>query len=377
MGSSRYLLQRMRGDGTQGEFLHTEVPLTDVSVTENLSATNELTATITPAMATMKDVNGQPLFDEWATAIWEERDGLIRGGGVITHCSMVGSKFQLQCIGMHGYIFGMPYTESWFGVEIDPFDVYREVWRHVQAQPGGNINLQIPADQKTGLKIGTKLDQVEFDTQNGPVSFESGPVKLNWYETHDLGSFVQDLSENTPFDYREINEWNAAQNGIDHRMELGYPRLGRRLTDMRFVVGENIIAVPQIDRDGTRYASDTLVLGAGSGRTMIKGYAHQDTGKLRRVLVDDSKQIRSLTAADQRARSLLKIAMVSGSLTSIVVRNHPNAEVSAIRPGDEAFIQIDGDWGDVAFWCRVTSIQRSPDKSDDATLTVIRSDQVA
>jgi hypothetical protein len=376
MSGWRYLLQRLHGDGTQGPFLHTELPLTDVSITNNLSATNELTAAISPALASVKDSTGKPLFDEWGTLIWAEADGQIRGGGIVSKLGQVGSKYQIQCIGKHGYIFDLPYTESWFGVEVDPLDVYREVWRHVQAQPDGNIGLQIPAT-KTGLKIGTKLEQVEFDTQNGPVSFEAGPVKLNWYETHDLGQFVQNLADDTPFDYRQFDEWNSDGTGVNSRIELGYPRLGRRLTDMRFVVGENILIEPSVDRDGLTYASDVLVLGAGSGRTMIKGYAHQATGKVRRVRVVEDKALRSLTAANQRAKSVLKTALVSGSVASVTLRNSGMAPTSAIQPGDEIYLQIDGDWEDVAFWCRVTSIQLSPEKNDDATLSVIRSDQVA
>lgn len=371
MSGWRYLLQRLRGDGTEGEFLDIDLPLTDVQIKNGLSSTNELTGKIAPGIPRLKG-----LFDEWGTAIWAEAAGEIRGGGIITQIQPAGEQLQLQCVGMHGYIFGMPYTESWFGVEIDPADVYREVWRHVQAQPDGNIGLQIPADFKTGLKIGTQLDQVEFDTQSGPVSFEAGPVKLNWYETHDLGQFVTDLATNTPFDYRETNSWNAAGDGVIHQVELGYPRLGRRLTDMRFVFGENIVQTPSIGRDASKYASDVLVLGAGSGRTMIKGYAHQASGKLRRVLVDDSKQIRSLTAADQRARLLLKTSLVSGELTTVTLRNTGMAPTAAIRPGDEAYIQIESDWDSAAFWCRIMSVTLSPDAGDDAVLGLIRSDQV-
>lgn len=370
----RYLLQRMNGDGTQGEFIHTELPLSDVSLTSNLSATDELTATCSPALAAMKDSAGNPIFTEYGTAIWAEDDGDIKGGGIVVHSSAAGPKWSLQCTGLHGYAYGMPYTDSWFGVEIDPFDVYREVWRHLQAKEGGNLGLSIPQTIKTGLKIGVELEQAEFDTQSGPISFEAGPVKLNWYDTHDLGNFIADLVKSTPFDYRENHAWSGSD--IVHWMELGYPRLGRRLEEMRFVVGENIFVPIDVDRDGTAYASEVMLLGAGSGRTMIRGYAAQNTGKLRRVRVLEDKAVKSVTKANTLAAFDLKASLITNDITSVQVADHPHARIAGIRPGDEIRLQTDGEWQDLDVWCRVLSKTITPDASDTATLGLILSDKV-
>lgn len=376
MAGWRYLLQRHNGT-SWAEFLHTDLPLTDVSVTTTNTGTDELTAKISPALGSMRDTAGKPLFDEWGTAIWAESDGQIVGGGVVVNSTSVGQEWQLRSIGLAGYPFGLPYTGSWFGVEIDPLDVYRKIWTDIQAEPGGNLGVVVDP-LKTGLKIGVELSQVEFDTQNGPVSFESGPVKLNWYETHDLGPIITSLADTTPFEYRERHSWNAAGTGIDHRIELGYPRLGRRLTDMRFVYGENIFEPPSIERDGAQYASDILVLGAGNGRTMIKGYAHQNTGKIRRVLVDEQKQIKSLTTANTRAAMRLRKALILDEVGTVTVRDSAMASVAGIQPGDEFFLQTDSDWNeDLSFWVRVQSKTVTPDQSDDAQLTVVRSDQVS
>lgn len=376
MAGWRYLLQRHTGSGW-GDIIHTDLPLQNVSVTSNLTATDELTAEVSPALGSMRDSAGRPIFDEWGTAIWAELDDQIVGGGIVVNSTAVGPKWSLRCIGLAGYPYGLPYTGSWFGVGVDPLDVFRKVWTDIQAEPGGNLEVVVDP-LLSGLKIGVELKQVDFDTQNGPVSFEAGPIKLNWYETHDLGTFVSNLADETPFEYRERHAWNSAGTGLTHRIELGYPRLGRRITDMRFVYGENIFETPSIERDGSQYASDILVLGAGSGRTMIKGQAHQATGKIRRVLVDEQKQIKSLGSANGWAMARLKKALILDTVSSVTVRDSALASVSGIQPGDEFFLQTDSDWNeDLAFWVRVESKTLSPDASDDAVLSIVRSDQVS
>lgn len=372
----RYLLQRHNGSAGWGEFIHTDLPLINPSITLGLSSTDELTASVSPALAGLKDDLGRPLFDEWGTAIWAENDGDIRGGGIVTKSTLNGPRLEVRCIGLAGYPYGMPYTGSgYLGVEVDPADVWRAAWSHLQSFSDGNLELEIPSTFKTGLKIGTKLQQIEFDTESGPISFESGPIKMNWYETHDLGEFISDLAEATPFEYREKHWWEGSE--IKHALEPGYPRVGRRLTDMRFALGENILASPSIEGDGSKYASDALVLGAGNGRTMIKGYAHNDTGKIRRVMLDERKNIKSISAANSRAYGLVKAALVSGSVSTVTLRNHPHAPVTAIKPGDEIPLNLKDDWIDTLLWCRIQSIQLNPETSDDAVLSLVRSDQVA
>ena len=370
----RYLLQRYTESGW-GEFLHTELPLSNISVTNNLSATDELTAEVSPAMAGLKDSAGNPLFDEWGTAVWAEEDGDIKGGGILVSSQAKDATWGLRCIGLSGYPYGMPYTGTGYvGVEVDPLDVVRAAWTHLQSQPWGNLELEIP-DLKTGLKIGTKMEQIEFDTENGPISFEAGPIKMNSYETHDLGNFIGDLVEETPFDYREVHWWDGSE--IRHKLDWGYPRLGRRLTDYRFVLGENILAEPSIDRDGSRYASGALVLGAGNGRTMIRGYAHRNSGKIRRVHVIEKKNLRSITAANRYAEQYIKTSIVSGSVTTVTLVDRGDGVARAIRPGDEIPLNLTTDWQQLVIWCRVNSVNYTPDTSDDVTLNIVRSDQVS
>lgn len=372
-GDWRFILQGIDGSGTPGPILHPDLPLYGVSITEALNATNELTATISPQDDALQDA-----LVEWGVCIWAEAAGQIRGGGILTHTETQGSAIQLEVMGKHGYAYGLPYisTTSYNGVEVDPLDVYRLIWAHIQSASGGNVGLQIPND-KTGLKIGVELEQVEFDTSEGPVSFEAGPYQLNYWETHDLGKNIDDLSADTPFDFREISEWSG--NLITSRMELAYPRFNKRRTDLRFVVGENVIVQPRVTGQGDEWGSEILVLGAGEGRTMIRGYATQDRGgRLRRVQVVEDKDLKSITAANVRAANLIKAQILIGDLTELTILDHENAPLGSVRPGDEIDLQLDYDWQTgKGFSVRVQKVQYSPDEGNNYVLSVVRADKVS
>lgn len=372
-GDWRYILQAIDGSGAPGAILHPDLPLTGVSVTTGLNSTDELTATLTPFSRAIKES-----LVKWGACIWAEAAGKIRGGGILVHTETTGAAINLECMGFHGYAYGMPYinAQSYNGVEVDPLDCYRLVWAHIQSATGGNLGLQIP-DLKTGLKIGTELQQVEFDTEDGPVSFESGPWQLNRWETHDLGKKIDDLQADTPFDFREIHEWSGSN--IVHRMEIAYPRFNVQRKDLRFVVGENVIIQPTVEEAGDEWASEMMVLGAGEGRTMIFGHASLPRGnRLRRVTVVEDKDIKSITTANTRAYNLLKARMQIANLTEFTVLDHQLAPMGAVRPGDSVFISLDYDWQEgEGFWVRVDRIQYSPDEGNNYTLSVTRSDRVA
>lgn len=372
-GDWRYILQAIDGSGNPGAILHPDLPLTGVSVTTAVNATDELTGSITPFSRAIKES-----MVEWGCCIWAEASGQIRGGGILVHTETTGAALAIECMGLHGYAYGLPYTSgtSYNGVEVDPLDVYRTIWNYIQAQQGGNIGLTLP-DLKTGLKIGVELAQGEFDTQEGPISYESGPYQLNFWDTHDLGKAIDDLAADTPFEFREINEWDG--DIIAHRMDLAYPRFNVQRKDLRFVVGENVIIQPKVSMAGDDYANELELLGAGEGRTMVRGSASLPRGnRLRRVVVVEDKAIKSLTTAGTRAYNLLKARIEIGDLTEFTVLDHPLAPIGSVRPGDEVFISLDYDWQEgEGFWVRVRSIQYSPDEGNNYVLTVLRSDKVA
>jgi hypothetical protein len=376
-GDWRFILQGIDGSGTPGPILHPDLPLIGVSITEAVNATNEMKATLSP-----RDKLIKPMLENWGALIWAEAAGKIRGGGLLVHHQTTGNSIALEIMGLAGYPHGMPYgpnrSDSIFFVEEDPLNIYRHIWTYLQGKPGGNLGVTVDP-LLTGLKIGVELEQGEFDTEEGPISYESGPYKLNWYETHDLGKNIDDLAADTPFEFRELNTWNAAGDGVDTRIQLAYPRFSARRTDLRFVVGDNIIVPPSVSHSGDEWCNELMLLGAGEGRTMILGSASLPRGnRVRRVAVEEDKTIKDAKVANTRAYNLLKARIEMGDITSVTVLDHQMAPFGSVQSGDEIYLSLDYDWQEgEGYWVRVQSITYSPDQGNNSVFSVVRSDKVA
>ena len=376
MSDWRYIAQRLNGDGT-GTLLDTDLPLSDVTITKVFSGPASIQATVTPAVRRLLASDGDPILEEWSTAVYADNGGSELVGGIVDSMTKAGPAFGFGARGFSGYLAGMPYDGSIFFVEKDPLDIACHIWDHVQGKPKGNLGLRIDRKTKTGKQIGQELKQVEFDTQAGPVSFEAGPYKLNWWETLDLGKNLDDLANDTPFDYREWHRWNSTRTDIEHYLDWYYPRIGRRRDDLRFVLGENIIPVPTENFDGQDYASEVWVNGAGEGRTMFRGLAlRQGEKRLRRPQVVEDKSLKSIRAVQARAQRELALRLGRGDIASVVVSDHKHARIGSWMEGDEVRVQGDGPWGDFDLWCQVLSTTITPADPTNVTVNLLRADKI-
>lgn len=375
----RYFATRLHGDGTE-TMLDPDLPLEDVTIEDVLSGHGALSGKIEPVYARLLAPDNQPLFQEWSTAIYAENDGDIRGGGILTHSGFNGPVWELEATAFSGYPIDLPYTGGGYkGIKVDPIDVVRVIWDHIQSQPGGNIGLEIDGTDTNGeVTIGTELKQVEFDTESGPVSFESGPYKLNWYSDHNLASNIDALALDTPFDYHEKHSW-LSDGTIRHFLRIGYPALGRRREDLRFVHGVNIFDSVSVERDGDLYASGTMVLGAGEGAAMVRAIREQvkrPGGRLRRVAVVVDDTIKSRKRAESRADAENQWRSRLDEVESVIVHDHPNAPLGSVNVGDEIRIEGQGDWIGVDMWVRVLGISYQPANGQVAEYIIARTDKL-
>lgn len=376
--SWRYFATRLTGNGENSDVLVHELPLAGVSVETVLSGPNSLSGTIAPRFARLVGDDGRPVLEEWGTCVWAEADGSIIGGGILVDSGFNGPEWSIDCMGFTGYPKDLPYTDSNFWVETDALDIYRDVWEHVQGKPGGNLGLEFDT-LKSGVLIGTTRKVREFDPEDdpdtGPTYFESGPYRLAWYQDHDIGGRLDDLAEQTPFDYRERHFWEG--DTIRHHIDLGYPKLGRRRENLRFEIGVNV-APPSVNPNGEEYASESLVLGAGEGRTMVRGYAVRKDNRLRRVRVVTAPHIRHAKQANKRARREVARGGVGiADIEELVVADHPHAPLGSYQVGDEILVEGDVAWmDDVDTWVRILGISYSPEDGNDASLSVVRTDKI-
>lgn len=377
MSEWRYLAQRLNGNGT-GTFLDHAVPLTDVGIELSLSSPDVLEASISPEAQRLKAPDGRPLFEEWSTAIYAEKDGDIRFGGILADSTFGKSEWGLTCVGFMGYANEMPYTgPGQFFVNTDTLDIVRAIWGHIQAQPRGDIGLHLDS-KLSGRRVGSTLASEEYDPEGGSggLTLESQAYKLAWYQDFDLLGNIHKLAEETPFDYRERHRWNDQHTDILHRIEFGVPTLGRRRTDLRFAIGENVLVTPQVRHDGTAFASEAYVLGAGEGSSMVRGFARRESPRLRRVSVLSDPSVRQASLASSMAWTEATWRSRIENLESIIVRDTDMAPIGSIELGDEIYLTGQGGWVEIDDWYRVLSIRVNTSVGEAMELTVRRADRL-
>lgn len=369
----RHIATRLNGDGTE-TLLTGDVPITGATHREDLSGPGEIRGTIAPEIARLKTDKDEPIFVPWSTAIYAEKDGHLRAGGILDGFKERGPNLTLSCVGFTGYLQGQPYNGIRSEVDVDPLDMARHLWQHKQAMTGGNLGLLLDST-KSPVRIGSVLEQVEFTTDAGEeVSFEAGPYTLQWWKTYDMGREFDDLAASTPFDYRVTHEWSGEK--IVHRLRLGYPNLGRRQHDLRFMVGENVFTTPEIDYSGSQFASEVVVLGAGEGRKMIRGTAPRVTNRLHRAVVVQDKTLTTKKAANALAARELAERLGEADVSQIVVPDHEHAPIGSYDVGDEILLQSRQGWtAELNLWVRILAIITAPEKNH-CTLTVARVEKV-
>ena len=201
------------------------------------------------------------------------------------------------------------------------------------------------------------------------------PYHIVWWDNVDCGQEIDRIMGLLPADYLEAHSWIDREAGtIEHRVRLGWPRLGRKRDNLRFVEGENIVEVVKPDDNGDDFAQTVYGLGKGEGRKMARSHSTVRDGRLRRVSVVIDKRAKE-NRIDQRVKAELRTRQIEGlRIDSVTVKDHANARISQIRPGDDILVQFRDSWyGDVRLWARVLAITEAMD-GNQAVLSVQRSD---
>lgn len=339
----RYHVQRLR----TGEWLSRDFELGDGVTTRALSTPGGVAGTVAPELRYIRHTDGLRFLEKWATAIYAEDDGQIRGAGIVVDVSYgENGQVELDAPGFAIYPTGITYSKATnFGARVDPLNIVRHLWAHVQSYATGNIGMVVDGTVST-RRIG--------DNAN--------PYGLLWWDQPDCGGEIDSLAKETPFDFTELHAWtDASHMAVSHRLQLGFPRLGRRRDDLRFVEGENITAWVPIEDSGAQTANDYIGIGKGEGAAMIHSNLAVDDGRLRRtkVVTDktaDKRRIDAIIADRYRAAADVQ------DITELQVIDHPNARLSSIAPGDDLPVDIDHpSFGAKRLWLRALAIAENDD----------------
>lgn len=357
-----------------GQWLHWELPVSNLAVTFTLSGPTVITGDFPTEIHDLRDVSLEP----WATWIHIEEDGLIRASGILQPATIDKAEtLSFEAVGVSAYAKGIPFEGAFtlagtdpatgtagVGIHLDPADIVRAIWAELQSYPDAKLGVQVTGS--TSVRVGTPPVPVNFVPAAGaPVSFVAGPYSaLDWWSSKDCGSEIDTLAKATPFDFVERAQWNPTKTAVDHFVDIGFPRAGRRLTEVRFAQDENLLDAIGPEETADLYASQVVMLGSGEGSATVRGYAGRPLGtRLRRVAVLDDKTVGSTARANALASSELDRRQALRDVTEItVMARHPNAPLGSFAVGDEVLLSARVPWaGEVRQFQRVLSYTYSPD----------------
>ncbi len=353
----RYIAQRV----LTNQWLDWEIPLQRDELTWDLSGPGALRGSISPEYPGLgQGPDGLPLLKEWSTILYAEADGIIRWGGIVVSLEFnEGGRLEVEAAGFTTYPTGFPTLNEIRGTNLDPAQVFKQIWDNgIQNQTGSNLGLTVDSIS-TPFRIGTADE----------------PYEYVWWNSPDAGQELSNLASGR-FDWVEEHTWagTMAAPSVQHRVRLGFPRIGSRRSDLAFEQGVNIIVTPTAIRHGDDYANEIIGLGAGEGRArVLKRIAELEAGTLRRPYVYSDVAVTTASAFEPRLRTMLAGKKQTLTIEEITVVNHNHAPIGSWQVGDDILVQATIPWlGDVAIWHRIVAWSLAGE--DRAVLKLQRSD---
>ncbi|MDQ0602006.1 hypothetical protein QF037_006351 [Streptomyces canus] len=349
--SYRYLT----ADALTNKVLAWDLPLNNVEFGPTLSATGIFTAAVEPRLAHL--VRAQ--LDPGTTKIYAERDGRLLWGGLIWRADPEGQQLTIEASGwgsypyrrydLHGQLNARgPYTYA------DPCTVIRDVWAYCQEQPDSQLGIQVD-DTTSKATVGTPED----------------PYRIDWWDTPSLGDVIEDMvaAEGGPEWTEEVTWSSGTPQG---RIRIGWPRLGRRRSDIHFQSGINITRAVPVEYDADSAAQVVVALGAGEGRNRRRAIDAVRDGRLRLEYLLEVPEEKANDRLAARARKERISRQVIGEVTEITVRDHPSARLGAWQIGDDVRVRVHDQWTDFDAWCRIVGWQIRPATEDAPEQAVIQ-----
>lgn len=118
-----------------------------------LNGAGSLRATVTPDVGALRGPDGRLILEEWGTLIFAEADGEIRWGGIVVASNYRDNAWEIEAASFATYPHGMAYTGLYSRIGVDPAQVVRDIWQHLQDMPDGNLGVTITGDS-TPTRLG-------------------------------------------------------------------------------------------------------------------------------------------------------------------------------------------------------------------------------
>lgn len=384
----RYYAQR----ATTGEWLDTNVQMSDEAMSWILSSPNVGQARLPVGIGNQKMQDGRPLFGKFDTILLveDENDELI-WFGICTEANPVANGTALEFIGFTGWLAGVPYTGEYQTWQRPLFDVMKEVLSPIYSskiRPQFNFKIEFYGGQS--LVIGDPQPparpelierpadwsdetwkQYSEDTANHQKAWQENhgwkqQYELLWWEAPMVGKEIDDLVAAYNVNYVESVQWtdrSKLKYLVTVAFDDGTRVFGR--TDIEFVDGVNLAKPIDIKPGNARFANRVIGLGSGEGRDMLRVDIGGDDGRMYQVEIIQYKAINNTNLLRNMAQNDLKYLRSDGvKIETLTVWDREGyAEISTLVPGQEIRIKSEHTVPPVDGFSRVRSITRVPNNA--------------
>lgn len=210
-------------DIVSGIIRNWDVPFTNVEITYTLSGPTVLRATLGPEYREAEEMR----FDAWATWIHVEQNGRIRASLIVQPLAVTGQDLEVEAVGFTAYPNGIPFMGEMVEINIDPAEVVRRIWAHLQSFPDAKLGVTLDAtatpiklgtpvtyeNTETGSVVITKTANTEH-TATDIVRIEQGRISQSVYTRLAL-TYTPDTSSGTPTIYPTIGDVVAAKAALN------------------------------------------------------------------------------------------------------------------------------------------------------------------
>lgn len=280
-----------------------------------------------------------------STTLFVLRDGQPRWGGIIwtAQATTESATLQVGAEGFHSYFRRRHLHETRTYAQVDQHDIARDLLTYAQERPRGDVGVVLdPVDS------GVLRDQTWW-----------------FYEKVNIGEQIENLSKRQGgFDFAYEVSMDVDGNPVVTFVP-SYPRRGRK-TGLVFDLAANVNLLSETV-DATTLATETHVVGAGEGESMLLvTVADQDPGDYPLLeVVEAYKDISVSETLLSRAQTRQQLLRLPFDLPEVEVRPSPDTEVGAFIEGDEVEVRASDGWAEVSGLHRILAY--SVTVGDDGT----------
>ena len=295
-------------------------------------------------------------LDAGRTLLWVHRDDQLVWGGILWGVDVDSDtqSIKLAANGLLSYFDHRFLRQTMQNASIDQLQIVQNLIDYAQGVAGGNLGVTVV---RTPTNSGVTQSYIAFG-----------------YERRNILQELTTLAATiTGFDFELVVSGNALTGGtITKQLLLGYPHLGSTGTGLVWQVGRDV-ALVQYTKDATVMGNYEMMLGAGSGLSMLAG-EFSDLSQLGNTMLLERVDSQT-TITDQNVLNALAVSTLyryrHGQRTvNVRLMNPEDAPVGSFGPGDQVrliansgFLNIDELW-------RIMSMTVTPDVDGNESIDV-------